>query len=79
MSSVLLDKLIDDNFDLMLINEYLITERKKLDARKKELIEMKKLKSELLALGPVSEIKKNPELLERAKALTKQILERLAK
>ena len=79
MSSVLLDKLIDDNFDLMLINEYLITERKKLDARKKELIEMNKLKSELLALGPVSEIKKNPELLERAKALTKQILERLAK
>jgi hypothetical protein len=79
MSSVLLDKLIDDNFDLMLINEYLITERKKLDARNKELIEMNKLKSELLALGPVSEIKKNPEVLERAKVLTKQILERLAK
>ena len=79
MSSVLLDKLIDDNFDLMLINEYLITERKRLDARNKEIIEMNKLKSELLALGPVSEIKKNPELLERAKVLTRQILERLAK
>jgi hypothetical protein len=77
MSSVLLDKLIET--DLMLINEYLITERKRLDARNKELIELNKLKSELLALGPVSEIKKNPEVLERAKALTRQILERLAK
>ena len=63
----------------MLINEYLITERKRLDARNKELIELNKLKSELLALGPVSEIKKNPEVLERAKDLTRQILERLAK
>jgi hypothetical protein len=74
-----MDKLLQDNFDLMLINEYLITERKRLDARNKELIELNKLKSELLALGPVSEIKKNPEVLERAKVLTRQILERLAK
>ena len=72
-----MDKLLQT--DLMLINEYLITERKRLDARNKELIEMNKLKSELLALGPISEIKKNPEVLEKAKALTKQILERLAK
>ena len=72
-----MDKLLQT--DLMLINEYLITERKRLDARNKELIEMNKLKSELLALGPVSEIKKNPEVLERAKVLTRQILERLAK
>ena len=74
-----MDKLLQDNFDLMLINEYLLAERKRLDARNKELIELNKLKSELLALGPVSEIKKNPEILERAKTLTRQILERLAK
>ena len=68
-----------NNFDLVLINEYLLTERNRLDARNKELIEINKLKSELLALGSISEIKKNPELHESAKVLIKQILERLAK
>jgi hypothetical protein len=81
MSSLLevRDKLLQENADLVGINEYLFSERTRLDARNKELIELNKLKSELLALGPVSEVKKNPEVLERAKALTRQILERLAK